>query len=102
MVPILLTVQEIREDPTKTSPAERWKYFGQGDHVRLYSRDGFTRRLCEAGFVVHQFGQNYFDAANMTRCGLSASSALYVVEKAGLAARRSSTEAAPQGLWASA
>jgi SAM-dependent methyltransferase len=83
MVPILLTLQEIREDPTKTSPAERWKHFGQGDHVRLYSRDGFTQRLCEAGFVVRQFGQHYFKIQEMSRCGLSATSVLYVVEKPG-------------------
>jgi SAM-dependent methyltransferase len=88
MVPILLTLHEIREDPTKTTSAERWKYFGQGDHVRLYSRDGFTRRLREAGFVVRQLGQDYFTAANMNRCGLSTSSVLYVVEKPALPARK--------------
>lgn len=84
MVPILLTLHEIREDPTKTTPAERWKYFGQGDHVRLYSRDGFARRLREAGFVVRQFGRDFFKAEQMARCGLSATSVLYVVEKTGL------------------
>jgi SAM-dependent methyltransferase len=98
MVPILLTLHEIREDPTKTTPAERWKYFGQGDHVRLYSRDGFSRRLREAGFAVRQFGQDYFTAANMTRCGLSTSSVLYVVEKPALPARDSGRDAATQRL----
>ena len=98
MVPISLTLQEIREDATKTTPAERWKYFGQGDHVRLYSRDGFTQRLHEAGFVVHQFGEDYFTAASMNRCGLSASSVLYVVEKPALPAHNLGREATTQRL----
>jgi SAM-dependent methyltransferase len=39
------------EDPSITSPEERFEKFGQEDHVRLYGRD-FTRRLEEAGFTV--------------------------------------------------
>jgi len=81
MVPINLAVKEIHEDPTKTTAAERWKYFGQGDHVRLYSREGFIRRLREAGFVVREFGRNHFGAEKMAPCGLSEASILYVAEK---------------------
>lgn len=39
------------EDPSKTSPEERLKTFGQGDHVRLYGRD-YLQRLEAAGFEV--------------------------------------------------
>jgi SAM-dependent methyltransferase len=39
------------EDNRITSPAEREKYFGQNDHLRLYGRD-YPQRLEKAGFKV--------------------------------------------------
>jgi SAM-dependent methyltransferase len=81
MVPINLSLKEIREDPSKTTVEERWRYFGQGDHVRVYTRDGFMRRLEKAEFVVRQFGRDFFGSEQMSRCGLSEASVLYVVEK---------------------
>jgi dTDP-4-amino-4,6-dideoxygalactose transaminase/SAM-dependent methyltransferase len=81
MVPINVTLQDIRENPSYTTEAERWKHFGQGDHVRVYSRDGFVARLQKAGFVVRQFRQGNFENENFQRYGLSPTSVLYVVEK---------------------
>jgi dTDP-4-amino-4,6-dideoxygalactose transaminase len=81
MVPICLSLQEIREDPTKRSPDERTKYFGQHDHVRVYSREGFLRRLTAVGFEVRQSRPDQFTSQDLTRCGISPSSVLYVVEK---------------------
>ena len=81
MVPIDISLPEIREDPACDNPALRWKHFGQGDHVRLYSRQGFIQRLQQAGFRVNELGQEQFRAEAMTRCGVAPSSILYVVEK---------------------
>jgi len=81
MVPINLTFKEIRENAAYATDEERWKYFGQGDHVRVYSRDGFVTRLEKAGFVVRQIRQDYLGIENFERCGLSPASVLYVVEK---------------------
>jgi SAM-dependent methyltransferase len=81
MVPIHSGLKEIREDFTKVSPEERWKHFGQGDHVRVYSQDGFVARLQDAGFLIRRFGREHFGNEAMRRCGLSAASVLYVVEK---------------------
>ena len=39
------------EDPSVTDPQERFRRFGQTDHVRLYGRD-YMDRLREAGFIV--------------------------------------------------
>ncbi|HEX5220148.1 MAG TPA: methyltransferase domain-containing protein [Verrucomicrobiae bacterium] len=83
MVPISTVLKGISEHPVKTA-AERWKYFGQGDHVRLYSREGFVQRLQDAGFSVLQLGRDYFQSSQMVRCGLTESSILYVVEKPAL------------------
>lgn len=81
VVPIILTIDDIDEDPTVTDPAERWRRFGQDDHVRLYSRQGFLARVRAAGFVVHQLDCAVFGAETFTRYGISGQSVLYVVEK---------------------
>lgn len=82
MVPIQLTLTDVYEDPSITSEADRWKHFGQGDHLRLYSKQGFVSRLAEAGFEVNQFGIDHFGADVFETYGISARSVLYVVEKA--------------------
>jgi hypothetical protein len=81
MVPIVLCVREIDEDPTVVDEGERWRRFGQFDHVRLYSKQGFIERVKAAGFLMHQLGQEFFGAKEFTRNGISAQSILYVVEK---------------------
>jgi SAM-dependent methyltransferase len=81
MVPILLCVREIDEDPTVVDEGERWRRFGQFDHVRLYSKQGFIERVKAAGFLMHQHGQEFFGAKEYIRTGISAQSILYVVEK---------------------
>ncbi|TAK69167.1 MAG: class I SAM-dependent methyltransferase [Actinomycetota bacterium] len=43
---------EIYEDASIVDPAERAKHFGQRDHVRWYTVDGFAARLTESGFTV--------------------------------------------------
>jgi SAM-dependent methyltransferase len=42
------------EDPTKTTPEERLKYFGQHDHVRFFGADA-RKRLAKPGFAVEEF-----------------------------------------------
>jgi SAM-dependent methyltransferase len=83
MVPIVLCVSEIDEDPTVVDEGERWRRFGQFDHVRLYSKQGFIERVKAAGFLVHQHGQEFFGAEEFIRTGISGQSVLYVVEKCG-------------------
>lgn len=89
MVPISLDLDDVREDPSKTTPSERCKYFGQADHVRLYSRGGFTKRLREAGFAVREFGETHFGAERLKRSGISTASVLYVVEKPSFSSQSS-------------
>jgi hypothetical protein len=42
----------IFEDPAIITEEERMKYFGQKDHVRIYSIGGISGRLNQAGFAV--------------------------------------------------
>jgi len=81
MVPIVLTLDEVDEDPSVTDVAERWRRFGQWDHVRLYSKAGFLARVHEVGFAVQQFGHEHFGREVFRKYGITEQSVLYVVEK---------------------
>lgn len=81
MVPILRTVKDTLEDPSIKSEALRWKYFGQDDHVRLYSHQEYVNRLKRAGFKVNEYDKHHFGDDFFAKNGLADSSILYVVEK---------------------
>jgi SAM-dependent methyltransferase len=81
VVPIVLAAIEIDEDPSLTDAAERWRRFGQDDHVRLYSKEGFLKRVAEAGFTARQLGFEHFGKKTFALHGITERSILYVVEK---------------------
>ena len=81
MVPILLTIETDLENPDFKTEAQRWKYYGQDDHVRMYSKNGFISKLKETGFNVSEFGIDYFGADNFLKHGIHNRSILYVVNK---------------------
>ena len=58
---------EIFEDPTITSEDERTRYFGQKDHVRVYSVEGISERLNQAGFNVNvlQFNEQLLNPSGL-------------------------------------
>ena len=81
MVPINLKVKKIDEDPAVTDSAERWRRFGQDDHVRMYSKMGFIQRIEDAGFMVNLYGVDFFGSEDFIKYGITSKSVLYVVEK---------------------
>lgn len=81
MVPILLAIDEIDEDPSIQDEAERWRRFGQNDHVRMYSKNGFVTRVQGAGFSVEQYDQEFFGQESFDLHGISRRSVLYMVRK---------------------
>ena len=81
MVPIILTLDQIDEDPQVTDIAERWRRFGQDDHVRLYSKFGFIERVESAGFRLKQLGIEHFGESAFRQYGITNKSVLYVAEK---------------------
>jgi ubiquinone/menaquinone biosynthesis C-methylase UbiE len=83
MVPIVLMVDKIDEDPGVTDIDERWRRFGQDDHVRLYNKSGFIERVESAGFILYQFGMEHFGESVFRQCGITSRSVLYVAEKSG-------------------
>jgi predicted SAM-dependent methyltransferase len=82
MVPIELELEEIREDPAVTSEADRWRLFGQNDHVRIYSQAGFVSRLEDGGFEVQLLSATALGGSKrLQRCGIADKSVLYISEK---------------------
>ena len=81
MVPINLGVEQTLEDPAITSVGDRWKYFGQDDHVRMYARKDFIERLEASGFQVEQLGIEHFGREVFERHAIYPTSVLYVVSK---------------------
>ncbi len=82
MVPILLSIDHSYEDESITDPEERWKHFGQEDHVRIHSKQDFISLLDGAGFQVKLLGMNDFGAETFARAGIAAKAVLYVGTKA--------------------
>lgn len=81
MVPIILSLQQIDEDPEVKDEGERWRRFGQFDHVRLYSKSGFLERVRKAGFDVRELSKEFFGAELFDQTGITNQSVLYIVEK---------------------
>lgn len=79
MVPLMTHFENTVEDPSATTEADRWRLFGQGDHVRLYAKQGFLRRIRSCCFQVTQLGMAHFGKSVFDRCGITPSSVLYVV-----------------------
>lgn len=88
MVPLARTLAATQYDPAVDSDAERWRRYGQNDHVRLYSRGDFLARLADAGFEVSALGLNHFGEKRMRQHGITSGSVLYVAAKPGAATTR--------------
>jgi SAM-dependent methyltransferase len=81
LVPINLNAQKIDEDPNLEDEKERIRRFGQENHVRTYSKNGFVERLMESGFLVEMLGISYFGHPLFRRLALTPTSCLYICRK---------------------
>lgn len=80
LVPVNLLTEGVDEE-WGLPEAENWRRFGQGDHCRLYGKQGLTDRL-EKQFFVHALGKDYFGGEIFKQCALTDTSTLYVLTKA--------------------
>jgi SAM-dependent methyltransferase len=78
LVPLVIGIDETHEDASLNTTAQRWKYFGMGDHVRQYGKRDFIVRLEAAGLKVDQLGIEHFGAEVFRRAGIVENSVLYV------------------------
>jgi len=81
MAPIIVGLPATLEDWSATSDEDRWRLFGQNDHVRLYAHDDYVDKIRRNGFHLTQLGIAHFGADAFRRLGLKPTSILYVVEK---------------------
>ncbi len=81
MAPINLKLASVREGLPSITESDRWRNYGQDDHIRVYNKAGFIQRLADTGFKVIQNDVSFFGKKVLRQLGLSASSCLYVVEK---------------------
>ncbi|MDY3741271.1 MAG: ATP-binding cassette domain-containing protein [Selenomonadaceae bacterium] len=80
VVPIDLLQEEIDEDPDCTDISERWRRFGQDDHIRKYSRQGYRDRL-NSVFNVEMCRKEFFGELAMIENALIDESTVYIVRK---------------------
>ncbi|MDO9390499.1 MAG: class I SAM-dependent methyltransferase [bacterium] len=81
MSPVNLGLEADYEIKGPLTEPERWHHYGQGDHVRTYSKKGFMEKIRNVGFLIEEvtaanYGQQVFE-----RCGILEGSVLYVVSK---------------------
>ncbi len=81
MTPILRNFDRVDEDPSCNDVGERWRRFGQDDHVRLYSQKVFLERLRLAGFSVEIITRDNIDKDKIVKCGLPDNISLYIAHK---------------------
>jgi ubiquinone/menaquinone biosynthesis C-methylase UbiE len=81
MAPIIIGLDKTIEDPTVKDEANRWRLFGQYDHVRLYAHDDYVNKIRSNGFLVEALGERYFGKKVFHALGLKRTSVLYVVTK---------------------
>ena len=82
MVPIHLDLTETRNGGQGMTESDRWRHFGQGDHVRLHCKVGWEAQLLSTGFKLINQKQNLPPEKYLTRCGIKSGSVLYLVQKA--------------------
>jgi len=69
------------EDASITLPADRFKHFGQEDHVRMYGND-YATRLAKSGFKVDEnMYVKQIPAGYISKYGLPANEILYICNK---------------------
>ena len=80
VVPIDLNCDRTLENINATAE-ERWKYFGQDDHVRKYSKQDYILRIRNSGLRVQQYGVEYFGEKAFYDNALEEQAVIYVVSK---------------------
>ncbi|CAD0008496.1 class I SAM-dependent methyltransferase [Flavobacterium salmonis] len=83
MAPINLGLEESieAEKNREYTITERWKYFGQDDHERLYSKKDFINRIRSVGFELDELDVEYFGEAIFKKYGINKKSVLYIAKK---------------------
>lgn len=80
VAPIDLEAEAIDEAPDCTDIEERWRRFGQDDHIRRYSKKGYLERLTSV-FKVKTYTKNEIPEKEFRENALTDTATVYVVYK---------------------
>jgi len=78
MVPLFWDVTQTEEDATHLTDEARIRYYGQYDHVRLFSRQDFLNRLKMAGFAIQEVRPSELNRQKIIQNAIAENSILYV------------------------
>lgn len=81
MVPLFWDVKETVEGVHENTNESRQKYYGQNDHVRLFSRSDFLNRISKAQFLINELDITKFKQDDVKRLAIADNSVLYVCSK---------------------
>ncbi len=81
MVPLFDGVTSTVEESQYNTDELRTKHYGQSDHVRLFAKDDFIRRIEEAKFNLKMFTIDDFDKKLIEKYAIADNSVLYVCYK---------------------
>lgn len=81
MVPIFTEVAQTVENPEYNTDELRCRYFGQSDHVRLFSKSDFIHRIESAGFDLELIDAKAFPSKDIQRYAVAENSLLYICHK---------------------
>ena len=82
VVPLDLNAQVMDEDLNCTDELERWRRFGQDDHVRKYTKRDYLQRMAESGLAVQACDTRFLGARAVWENGLSDTATVYIVRRA--------------------
>lgn len=80
-VPIALNLKKTFEDDRIVTPEERNRAYGQDDHLRIYTKKDFVKKLKSAGFTVKPVNFIETFGTGMIKFGFSPNDILYTVTK---------------------
>jgi SAM-dependent methyltransferase len=81
LTPVLLSDHFSHPDTPAVTERDRWRYYGQGDHARLYTRKLLTDLLISAGFSVSEIQASALLGARTDLFGIQPRARLYIVSR---------------------
>ncbi|EMS32311.1 hypothetical protein C943_01574 [Mariniradius saccharolyticus AK6] len=81
MVPLVKGLDKTLEDPSHQTDEERWRNYFQNDHLRLFGKTDFVNAIERGGFLVEQFGVDFFGKERFKTSAISNTSVLYIAKK---------------------
>jgi SAM-dependent methyltransferase len=81
MVPLFNRVEKTIENASYNTESLKWQHYGQGDHVRLFSKSDFINLVSKNGFKIKELTSDDFSFNKVKLNAISSNSILYICYK---------------------